>query len=158
MPSSEIQSRLLSVAPGAIAQGFTDWNSHGAVTDIHRDLDPYVRPLQLKGGRALRDISQMVDTLTLALPSPPPFNFFYTGCTFIEVPTPPNWSHLSSCCPCCDQELVGLLPTVYGLALQFFLLFSLRDNKHTGRPLRALQPWVTTNTVFMGDVNHVQLS
>ena len=41
---------------------------------------------------------------------------FYTGCTFIDVPTPLHWSHLSSCCPCCDQGPVGLLPTGYGLA------------------------------------------
>ena len=32
------------------------------------------------------------------------------------MPTPLHWSHLSSCCPCCDQEPVGLLPTGYGLA------------------------------------------
>ena len=76
MPPLEIQRKLLSLAPGATAQGFKNGATSGVVTVIHPDLAPYVRPLQLDGRHALGDVSQMVDAFTLALPSLPPFNFF----------------------------------------------------------------------------------
>ena len=112
MPMHEIQRKLLSLAPGAIAQGYTNGSTNGVVTVVHPDLAPYVRPLQLEGRRALGDLSQMVDAFTLALPSLPPFNFF----------------------------------NVYSSG-QHALRISLA---------RALQPWVDTTSVFMGDLNHVQ--
>ena len=112
MPLLEVQRKLLSIAPGAIAQGYTNGSTNGVVTVIHPDLAPYVRPPQLDGWCALRDVSQMVDAFTLALPSLPPFIFF----------------------------------NIYS------------SGQHVLRTAlaRALQPWLDTQSVFMGDLNHVQ--
>ena len=112
LPMQEIQKKLMSLAPGAIARGYTNGSTNGIVTVVHPDLAPYVRPLQLEGRRAIGDVSQMVDAFTLALPSLPSFNFF----------------------------------NVYSSG-QHALRNSLA---------RALQPWVDTTSVFMGDLNHVQ--
>ena len=76
MPMHEIHRKLLSLAPGAIARGYTNGSTNGVVTVVHPDLARNVRPLQFEGRRALGDVSQMVDAFTLALPSLPPFNFF----------------------------------------------------------------------------------
>ena len=51
MPILEIQRKLLSLAPGAIAQGYTNGSTNGVVTVIHPDLAPYVRaPCSLMAG------------------------------------------------------------------------------------------------------------
>ena len=112
MPVSDINLRLLSFAPGAIAQGATNGHTNGVVTIIHPDIAPYVRPLQLDGKADPGNVSQCLDALTLALPTLPPFNFF----------------------------------NIYSSGQQ-----SLR-----GALARALQPWVSTPSVFLGDFNHAQ--
>ena len=76
LPVAEVRRKLLSLAPGSIAQGYTNGATNEVITIIHPDLAPYVRPLQLDGRRTLEDISQMVDAFTLALPSLPLFIFF----------------------------------------------------------------------------------
>ena len=112
MPVSDINLRLLSFAPGALAQGATNGHTNGVVTIVHSDIAPYVRPLQLDGKKDPGNVSQCLDTLTLALPTLPPFNFFNVYSSG-------------------QQPLRGALA-------------------------RALQPWVSTPTIFMGDFNHAQ--
>ena len=112
MPVSDISLRLLSFAPGALAQGSTNGHTNGVVTIIHPDIAPYVRPLQLDGKTDPGNVSQCLDALTLALPTLPPFNFFNVYSSG-------------------QQPLRGALA-------------------------RALQPWVSTPSVFLGDFNHAQ--
>ena len=76
IPLEDISLRLLSLAPGALAQGSTNGSTNGVITIMRPAIAPYVRPLQLDGRKNPGNVSQCLDTLTLALPTLPPFNFF----------------------------------------------------------------------------------
>ena len=94
----EIQNKRHSICPGAISQSFTKRTSHGVITIIHPGVAPYARPLQQGALKALGDIFQCRDTLTLALPTLPPFHFsnvYSPGQTRFRVALAralqPNW-------------------------------------------------------------------
>ena len=112
VPVLDINLRLLAFARGALAQGATNGHTNGIVTIAHPDIAPYVRLLPLDGRKDPGNVSQCLDTLTLALPTLPPFNFFNVYSSG-------------------QQPLRGALA-------------------------RALQPWVYTPTIFMGDFNHAE--
>ena len=76
MPVADINLRILSFAPGAPAQGATNGHTNGVVAIVHPAIAPSVRPIQLDGKKDPGNVSQCLDTLTLAPPTLPSFIFF----------------------------------------------------------------------------------